>query len=369
MKSHGDITICPHLQGSPLSSSHWPTATLVAVIQRVICKSRRWTQAARIPHLDGVKCPPPPPPSMARRKPRKRNISPSSMAPPSPIKSFPLSSRSYLLRKSVLLSVLLLFCVATLCYGASKKMIVSMPSSSSVVYTIEIINEFPHDPMAFTQGLLYNGNDTLFESTGLYGKSSVRQVLLQTGKVEAIHHMDSSYFGEGLTLLGDSLVGVLLYQVTWLKNVGFIYDPRDLKKSKMFVHQMSDGWGLATDGKVLFGSDGTSTLYQLDPQSLKVLGKATVTYKGHEVFYLNELEHINGEVWANVWQLPSSVLQSLISSGNNNIDVLNGIAWDPEKKRLFVTGKLWPKLYEIKLHPVKVPDEASVEKLCMPGRQ
>ncbi|XP_075649276.1 glutaminyl-peptide cyclotransferase isoform X2 [Castanea sativa] len=214
------------------------------------------------------------------------------------------------------------------------------------IYNIEVLNEFPHDPDAFTQGLLYAGNDTLYESTGLLRKSSVRKVALQTGKVEVLQKMDDSYFGEGLTLLDERL-----FQVTWLKDTGFIYDRNNLSKVEKFTHQMKDGWGLATDEKVLFGSDGTSTLYLINPQNFKVIGKHIVTYNGREVHNLNELEYINGEVWANVWQ---------------GIDVLNGIAWDSAKKRIFVTGKHWPKLYEIKLHQVnKTIKSEIIEQLCL----
>ncbi|XP_022863575.1 glutaminyl-peptide cyclotransferase-like isoform X2 [Olea europaea var. sylvestris] len=148
----------------------------------------------------------------------------------------------------------------------------------------EVVNEFPHDPNAFTEGLLYAGNDKLFESTGLKGHLSVRKVTLQTGKVEAIHKMQNSYFGEGLTLIGERL-----FQVTWSEKTGFIYDRNNLSKFKKFTHQMQDGWGLATDGKVIFG-DGTSTLYQINPQTLKVIEAHAVKYKGDEVHNLNELE-------------------------------------------------------------------------------
>ncbi|VAH68189.1 unnamed protein product [Triticum turgidum subsp. durum] len=212
-------------------------------------------------------------------------------------------------------------------------------------YSFDLVREYPHDPEAFTQGLLYAGNDTLFESTGLYHQSSVRKVDLQTGKVLDQHQMDGHMFGEGLTLLDDRL-----FQVTWLKNDGFIYDRHNFSKRESFTHKMRDGWGLATDRKILFGSDGTSRLYHLDPISLEVTKTVTVKYQDNDVSYINELEYINGEVWANVWQ--------------QDIDVLNGIAWDEENDRLFVTGKLWPKLYEIKLRQVDGPPDGSVEKLC-----
>lgn len=248
----------------------------------------------------------------------------------------------------------------------------------STINEIEVVAEFPHDPNAFTQGLLYAGDDTLFESTGLYGQSSVRKVSLQTGKVEVIEKMGDKYFGEGLTLLGESL-----FQVAWLTTTGFSYDLSNLTKVKPFKHHMKDGWGLATDGQVLFGSDGTSTLYRMDPRTMKVTDKHVIKYNGIEVRYLNELEYINNEVWANVWQsdciarispkdgsllgwiLLPELRQGLLQSGHGGIDVLNGIAWDSEKKRLFVTGKLWPKLYEIKLKPAAAKSERQIARQCL----
>ncbi|XP_054786639.1 glutaminyl-peptide cyclotransferase-like isoform X2 [Prosopis cineraria] len=243
---------------------------------------------------------------------------------------------------------------------------------------VSVINEFPHDPEAFTQGLVYGGNDTLFESTGLYGKSSVRKVALRTGKVETLQKIDDSIFGEGLTLFGERL-----FQVAWLQKTGFIYDHNNLSKVGEFMHQMNDGWGLATDGEVLFGSDGSSTLYQMDPRTFNILSKSVVYYKGHQVKFLNELESVNGEVWANVlgvdcivrispkdgrvigWiVLPNLREQEVVAQ---NQMVLNGIAWDSEKKRIFVTGKLWSKIYEIRVVPINKPiEEGFIEQLCLP---
>ncbi|XP_062076919.1 glutaminyl-peptide cyclotransferase-like [Humulus lupulus] len=283
-------------------------------------------------------------------------------------------------RGSLIFAVFLMLCVVVP-LGISSNMwtVPKYDAGSPTIYSIEVVNEFPHDPQAFTQGLLYAGNDTLFESTGMYGKSSVRKVALQTGKVEVLQQMDSSYFGEGLTLIGQRL-----FQVTWLTETGFIYNRYNLSKFKKFTHQMKDGWGLATDDKVLIGSDGTSTLYKIDPRTLKVISKKIVKFNGDEVHNINELEFINDEVWANVWGTDciarisygdGSVLgwillpklrEELIRAGNQDIDVLNGIAWDRNKNRIFVTGKLWPKLYEIKLQPIK--DQLSpgaVEQMCM----
>nr|XP_043616105.1 glutaminyl-peptide cyclotransferase-like [Erigeron canadensis] len=255
----------------------------------------------------------------------------------------------------------------------------TLGSDDVPIYSINVVNEFHHDPAAFTEGLLYAGNDTLFESTGLNGHSSVRKVNLQTAKIEALHEMDDTYFGEGLTLLGERL-----YQLTWLSNTGFIYDRHNLSKFEMFSHHMKDSWGLATDGKVLFGSDGSSSLYQINPQTMEVIAEKVIKYKDHEVYNLNELEYINNEVWANIWEsdciariLPTDgnvtgwILLQKLSKGlmdaGYNIDVLNGIAWDADNTRIFVTGKLWPKLYEIKLHPRRKPLTSSIEKLCLRG--
>lgn len=303
----------------------------------------------------------------------------SSMASPSSNRPktlpFPLH-RSYVGRKtsiSCALVVLGLFFVVFVTWKHA-----GSQGRNPSFYSFDIVNEFPHDPRAFTQGLLYQGNGALLESTGLYGRSTVRKVDLRSGKVELSYKLDGSIFGEGITVLGDRLL-----QVTWLTKTGLIYDLYNLSKIGRFDHPMKDGWGLATDGKIIFGSDGSSTLYQLDPGSWKVIKKTTVKYNDHEIPHLNELEYVNGEVWANVWQTDciarisqdnGSVLgwillhelrQNLLRSGHTGIDVLNGIAWDEDNKRLFVTGKLWPKLYEIKLRPLTTPPfDGKIEKLC-----
>ncbi|CAH9123512.1 unnamed protein product [Cuscuta epithymum] len=287
-------------------------------------------------------------------------------------------------KTSLTVMVILAICLIALLSTSSSKERVFGPSdlsSPNQLYTGEVINEFPHDPNAFTQGLVYAENDTLFESTGLNGHSSLRRVSLSTGEVEAIREMQHSDFGEGLTLLDDRL-----FQVTWLHNTGYIYDRHNISKSEGFTHEMQDGWGLATDGEVLYGSDGTSTLYQIDPHTMKVIRKHTVEYQGHKVPYINELEYVNGEVWANVWMtdcvarispkdgmvlgwiLLPNLREGLLASGHTNIDVLNGIAWDADRRRIFVTGKLWPKLYEIKVHPLKTPFQGDIKMMCIPSR-
>uniref|UniRef100_A0A0A9DKJ3 Glutamine cyclotransferase n=2 Tax=Arundo donax TaxID=35708 RepID=A0A0A9DKJ3_ARUDO len=277
------------------------------------------------------------------------------------------------LRRPAIAALLLFLVVANSPLTASA----TRQAATTRFYSFDLVREYPHDPEAYTEGLLYGGNDTLFESTGLYNRSSVRKVHLQTGKVLVQQKMDGYLFGEGLTLLGDRL-----FQLTWMTNIGFIYDRHNFSKRESFTHQMNDGWGLATDGKVLFGSDGTSTLYQMNPKSLEVKKMVTVKYHDDEVPFLNELEYVNDEVWANVyptdciarvspddgqvvgWISLHELKQHLLDSGDTHIDVLNGIAWDEEKHRIFVTGKLWPKLYEIKLRPVNGPPDGSVEKLC-----
>lgn len=170
-----------------------------------------------------------------------------------------------------------------------------------------------------------------------------------------------------------------------MKKSGFIYDRYNFSKQEKFTHEMKDGWGLTTDGKVIFGSDGSSTLYHLDPITLKVIRREIVRYDDRDVPFVNELEYVNGEVWANVWQtdciarishndgnvlgwiLLHELRQGLLRSGHIGIDVLNGIAWDEENNRLFVTGKLWPKLYEIKIRPVRGPINGRIDELCPRG--
>lgn len=321
--------------------------------------------------------------SRRRGKPRRPSSDPSSppmaSSPPSRPRAAASRYKSCYWRRGILIPCLSIS-LFVLLFNVVRRSTSSDLFSHPIFYSFDVVNEFDHDSGAFTQGLLYGGNDTLFESTGLYGRSSVRQVHLQTGKVQTHYGMDGSLFGEGLTLLGERL-----FQVTWLTKTGYIYDRYNLNKHEKFIHQMNDGWGLATDGKVIFGSDGSSTLYQIDPLTFKVTKRVTVRYDDHEIPYVNELEYVSGEVWANIWQtdciarisqkdgrvlgwiLLHELREGLLKSGNTGIDVLNGIAWDEVENRLFVTGKLWPKLYEIKLRPVKGPLKGRIEDLCHIG--
>ena len=224
-----------------------------------------------------------------------------------------------------------------------------------------VVNTYPHDPEAFTQGLFFH-NGRLYEGTGLRGQSTVRIVELETGEVTRIHHMPPEYFGEGITLLGANII-----QVTWQSRVGFIYDRHSLEVQDTFEIS-TEGWGLTYDGTSLILSDGTPTLHFLDPETFQETRTIEVHDGDEPVRLINELEYIEGEVYANIWKtdliaridpLSGSVNGWLDLSGlkeniedRSSIDVLNGIASDDESGHLFVTGKFWPLLFEIELTPI-----------------
>jgi glutamine cyclotransferase len=225
-------------------------------------------------------------------------------------------------------------------------------------YTYEIIKAYPHDPAAFTQGLVYHQGD-LYESTGLNGQSSLRRVELQTGKVLKRIDVPSEYFAEGLALFNNKL-----YQLTWITNRGFVYDMNEFKPLGTFSYT-DEGWGLTHDGHSLIMSDGSNRIRYLDPETFQVQRTITVLDNGTAVRQLNELEYIKGEIFANIWQTDRIAridpqtgrvtgwlnLAGLLSPEDRtqSVDVLNGIAYDEAGDRLFVTGKLWPKLFEIRL--------------------
>lgn len=224
-------------------------------------------------------------------------------------------------------------------------------------YGYEVVNTYPHDPAAFTQGLLYR-DGFLFESTGLKGRSTLRKVELETGEVLARHIVDARYFGEGLTDWGDRLV-----QLTWETNIGFVYEVASLRPISTFSYR-GEGWGLTHDSRRLIMSDGTPTLRFLDPSTFKETGSVAVRDGDLSVDDLNELEFVNGSIFANVWFTDSIAMiapESGVVTGwidlrgllpdreARGADVLNGIAYDARGDRLFVTGKLWPRLFEIRL--------------------
>ena len=232
------------------------------------------------------------------------------------------------------------------------------PAGGPAVYGYRVVNAYPHDRQAYTQGLIFS-DGFLYESTGLYGASTLRRVRLETGAVLARHSLDRRYFGEGLTEWEGSLL-----QLTWTSNVGFIYDRSSLKARGTFRYP-GEGWGLTHDRKRLIMSDGTAILRFLDPRSLQETGRLPVSDGAVPVAELNELEFVRGEIFANVYRTDLIArispqtgrvvgwidLRGLLPEAEKGVpvDVLNGIAYDGRRDRLFVTGKLWPKLFEIEL--------------------
>jgi len=225
-------------------------------------------------------------------------------------------------------------------------------------YTYQVINRFPHDPDAFTQGLVYD-NGFLYEGTGQYGESSIRKVNLETGEAINIYTLAQSLFGEGITIMADKL-----YQLTWKSQVGFVYDKESFHLLNRVTYP-TQGWGITHDGENLIMSNGTSTIYYLDPEFFTEIKRLEVFNEQGAVTNINELEFINGKIYANVWQTDDIIiidpqtgkvlgeinLKGILkfSERGSRTDVLNGIAYDPENDRIFVTGKYWTKLFEIKI--------------------
>jgi glutamine cyclotransferase len=224
-------------------------------------------------------------------------------------------------------------------------------------WTYQVVNTYPHDREAFTQGLEYR-NGFLYEGTGLHGRSTLRKVKLETGVVLQKLSLPAHFFGEGISVLGDRIV-----QLTWQSEVGFVWGLQDFKLQRQFSYR-GEGWGLTTDGRHLYFSDGTDEIRVLDSQTLAETRRIRVLENGRPLKDLNELEWVEGEILANVWQtdrivninpLTGRVTGSIDLTGilpapeRAGTDVLNGIAYDAAGKRLFVTGKLWPKLFHIRL--------------------
>jgi glutamine cyclotransferase len=232
-----------------------------------------------------------------------------------------------------------------------------LPVTTNIpVYTYQVVRTYPHDPAAFTQGLEFV-DGALYEGTGLNGRSSIRKVKLDTGEVLQRREISSEYFGEGITLWKTDLI-----ELTWQSGIAFVYDGATFQERRTFKY-LGEGWGLTHDATNLIMSDGTDRLRLLDPATFAERRRIQVTAGGMPVRNLNELEVVKGEIFANVWQ--TNMIARIATDGRvvgwldlngllapserTGVDVLNGIAYDEAKDRLFVTGKLWPKLFEIKL--------------------
>lgn len=230
------------------------------------------------------------------------------------------------------------------------------------IFTYELVNTYPHDADAYTQGLEFH-NGFLYESTGQYGASSLRKIDFLSGKVLNQLKLDASYFGEGLSFYNDQLI-----QLTWKENIGFVYDPKDFTLLRSFqYHKSKEGWGLCADENHLYKTDGTDKLWTLDPKTFKELRSVEILTNNKYISKVNEMEFVDGLVYANTYQFNKEVVviidpQTGVVKGvvdfsglkekvtkHPRLDVFNGIAYHPERKTFFVTGKYWDKLFEVKI--------------------
>jgi len=231
------------------------------------------------------------------------------------------------------------------------------------LYKYKIINQYDHDISSYTQGLEFDENQILFESTGQYGYSTLKKINFKNGETIKNIFLDENYFGEGITILNDKI-----YQLTWLKGIGFIYEKDTFKMIDSFDYNDSiEGWGLCNDGEYLYKSDGSEKIWKLDPNSLKELSNIEVVTNNKVINKINELEWVNGKIYANTYQFNKEVgiiinpvdgsVDGVIDfSGlkqrvkkHDKLDVLNGIAYNKKTKTFFVTGKYWNKLFEIQI--------------------
>jgi glutamine cyclotransferase len=229
------------------------------------------------------------------------------------------------------------------------------------VLAYKLLNTYPHDINAFTQGLEFY-KDTLYEGTGLNGESSLRKTDYKTGEIYKKVDLDRHYFGEGVSVLNDKV-----YQLTWQSGIGFIYNTNLDKIGDFKYHKSKEGWGLCNDGKVLYKSDGTEKIWQLDPKTLEETDYINVYTDKHKIVRINELEWVDGKIFTNVWQKnalaiinpKTGAVEGIVNlsdlhkkvTQHPNLDVLNGIAYNPKTKTLFVTGKKWDKMFEIQIQP------------------
>ena len=235
---------------------------------------------------------------------------------------------------------------------------IAAPDGRARQIAYEVVNSYPHDPASFTQGLLWRDGG-FYESTGQYGQSKLRRLEFPSGRVLKEISLSPELFGEGLALVDSRLI-----QLTWKSHRGFVYELSTFRLLQEFSYD-TEGWGLTYDGKNLILSDGSSDLFYFDSQTFKPTRKLAVRMNGQPIRELNELEFIDGEIWANVWQTdwllridPSTGqvtsfldLKGILAPSDKTgmEDVLNGIAYDAEHKRIFVTGKLWPRIFEIRI--------------------
>ena len=240
--------------------------------------------------------------------------------------------------------------------------LVSKNPDTARTCTYKVVNTFPHDREAFTQGLAFE-DGVLYEGTGRNGRSELRKIELETGNVLQTRKLPDEFFGEGITVYGDNII-----QLTYLSKIGFVYKKDTFELLREFNYPTA-GWGITNDGKHLIMSDGTLKLYFLDPKTFEQVRQIEVYDRGISVWWLNELEYVEGQIYANVWPTERIArispetgrvlgwidMKGLLTQQDYNrpVDVLNGIAYDKENGRLFVTGKFWPKLFEIKLVPAK----------------
>ena len=240
--------------------------------------------------------------------------------------------------------------------------VATAPSRSVQMLGYRVVMSYPHDADAFTQGLVYTG-ERLFESTGLRGRSSLREVELRTGNVMRRTDVPAPIFAEGLALVGDELI-----QITWQEATAIRFDRDSFVERGRWTYA-GEGWGLTYDGTRLIMSDGSAQIFFRDPRTFEKIGEITVTVEGNPVVRINELEWIDGMIWANVWQtdlilridpLDGVVTGVLDLTGllpadlRGDADVLNGIAWNPANNHMLVTGKLWPRLFEIEVQEMQV---------------
>ena len=255
-------------------------------------------------------------------------------------------------------TILIYSCAGFLPPEAPSNLVDTTAPDAIPVYTYRVVNSYPHDRNAFTEGLVLE-NGVLYEGTGLRGHSTLRKVDLETGNILQIRELPAQLFGEGVTVYRDRVI-----QLTWQSNVGFVYDKNRLELLQEFNYA-TEGWGITHDGKRLIMSDGTSTLYFLDPDTFAEIGRIEVSDRDRLITRINEMEYVGGEIYANIWQTDRIVriapqtgqvtgwidLEGLLSPEvyPGPVDVLNGIAYDAKNDRLLVTGKLWPRLFEIEL--------------------